>query len=319
MYGGSPFPEAVQIANYIRTHSGEDCRIAILGSEPEIPFYAHRRSVTSHIYMYGLMEAQPYALTMQNEFIRDVEMSQPDYVVFVKYQTSWLQIMSISSLKILDWWAAYQPQRYKKIVGVADITAPDHTEYRWGDDAGTYQVRSSSAVLIYKRTDPADDPMARLNHADALQAQKRLDDAAQEFRQVFANVLDPDNCDAHNNLGTIFNRQGLKQEALKEFRLSLAIKPDQAMAHSLIGRTLIETHQFPDAVEEFTQAMRYDPTNANAHNDLGVALFQLGDYEKAAEQFSEAVRIDPASSLARKNLDLAQARLKNKKVDSGRK
>ena len=54
MYLESPFPEAIQIANYIRTHTGKDSRIAILGSEPEIPFYADRRSATGYIYMYGL-------------------------------------------------------------------------------------------------------------------------------------------------------------------------------------------------------------------------------------------------------------------------
>ena len=85
----------------------------------------------------------------------------------------------------------------------------------------------------------------------------KLDEAAQEYRQVLA--IEPDNYDAHNSLGIIYDRQGLKQEALKEFRLSLAINPDQAMAHSKIGRILMEMHQFPEAAEELTQALRFDP------------------------------------------------------------
>ena len=56
MYGANPFPEALQIGEYIRTNGAKDSTIAILGSEPEIPFYAHRHSATGHIYMYGLME-----------------------------------------------------------------------------------------------------------------------------------------------------------------------------------------------------------------------------------------------------------------------
>ncbi|MGA3263821.1 MAG: glycosyltransferase family 39 protein [Terracidiphilus sp.] len=152
IYGGNPFPEAVQIGDYIRTHAAKDSLIAVLGSEPEIPFYAHRRSVTGHIYMYGLMEDQPYALTMQKELIRDVEASQPDYVVFAACPTSWLRRRNSPS-EIFDWWAAYQPQRYKQVIGVADIISDSHTEYRWGD-AGTYQLQSSSAVVVFKRTDP---------------------------------------------------------------------------------------------------------------------------------------------------------------------
>jgi tetratricopeptide (TPR) repeat protein len=318
MYGGSPFPEAIEIANYIQTHTSKDSRIAILGSEPEILFYANRHSATGHIYMYGLMEAQPYALTMQDEFIRDVEASRPDYIVFTTYQTSWLQSFSISSLKILQWWATYQPQRYKQLVGVADIISADHTEYRWGD-IGTYHIQAASSVLVYKRSDQPDSTTARLNQTDVLPAQKKLDDAAQENLQMMTIVLEPDNYIAFNNLGDVLDKESLKQGAVDAFRRSLAIKPDQAIVHSKIGRVLTETHQFPKAIGEFTQAVRLDPANANAHNDLGVALFQFGDYEKAAGEFSDAVRIDPVFALARKNLGLAQAQLKNKKVDSGRK
>jgi len=317
MYLQSPFPEAIRIGDYIRTHSAKDSRIAVLGSEPEIPFYANRLSASGYNYMYGLMEDQPYAITMQNEFIRDIENAQPEYVVFVKYQTSWTQISEISSFTILHWWAAYQPQRYKQIVAVADIISPDHTEYRWGD-AGTYKVQSSSAVLVYKRTDAADFTTARLNHADALQAQEKLDEAAQENLQVLAITLDPDNYYAHNNLGILLYTQGLTEEALKEFRRSLAIKPNQALVHYDIGKIFMETNRLIEAVDELTQAVRLKPTDAHAHNDLGVALFQLEDYEDAAEQFSDAVRINPADADARRNLDLAQARMKNKKADQGR-
>ena len=101
---------------------------------------------------------------------------------------------------------------------------------------------------------------ARLYLADALQAQKKLDEAAQEYRQVLA--IEPDNYVAHNKFRHDFDRQGLTQEALKEFRLSLAIQPDQAMAHSKIGRILMETHQLPEAAEELTQALRFDPADA---------------------------------------------------------
>jgi hypothetical protein len=119
MYSGNPFPEAIQISDYIRAHSANDARIAVLGSEPEIPFYAKRHSVTGHIYMYGLMEPQPYALTMQDEVIRDLETSHPDYVVFVTTPLSWLR-RSDSPSRIFDWWTAYQPQHYE-VVGTGDI------------------------------------------------------------------------------------------------------------------------------------------------------------------------------------------------------
>ena len=161
-----------------------------------------------------------------------------------------------------------------------------------------------------------DSITARLFLADALQAQGKFDESVHENRQVL--YLEPDNYEAHNNLGIVFGRQGLTEEALKEFRLSLAIKPDQAMTHYRISRILMQSHRLPEAVEELTQTLRLDPASADAHNDLGASLVQLGDYKKAVEQFSEAVRINPAYAGARRNLELAQAQMKNEKVENGK-
>jgi tetratricopeptide (TPR) repeat protein len=314
MYLESPFPEAVKIADYIRAHTGENARIAVLGSEPEIPFYANRLSATGYIYMYGLMEPQPYAATMQKELISNLESLDPDYIIFVTYPTSWIQVPKISTFTILHWWAYYQPKRYKQLVGVADIISDDHTEYRWSD-AATYQVQSSSAVLIYKRTDATDDPLAGLNQADAKKAQDDLDEKAQENLQTMAIALDPDNYFAYNNLGILMYTRGLPEEAIKEFRISLTIQPVQSIVHYDIGKILSENRLFREAAQEFAQALQFAPGDVHAHNDLGVALFQLGDYENAAEQFGDAVRIDPAYVEAKRNLSLAQARMKYKKAE----
>ena len=73
MYFPNPFPESIAIAEYIRNHSAPDSTIAVLGSEPQIYFYAHRRSATSYLYTYSLMENHKYALTMQQEMIQEIE------------------------------------------------------------------------------------------------------------------------------------------------------------------------------------------------------------------------------------------------------
>src|SRR3989442_1371481 len=91
LYGRNPFPEAMRVAEYISDHSTKDSRVVVLGSEPEIYFYAARRSATGYIYAYPLMELQPFALEMQKEFIRDSEAARPEYVVFVGVSDSWLR------------------------------------------------------------------------------------------------------------------------------------------------------------------------------------------------------------------------------------
>jgi len=68
-YGGNPFPEAIEFCRYIREHSEAGTQVAVLGSEPEIYFYAARHSATGYIYTYGLMEEQRYASRMQQEMM----------------------------------------------------------------------------------------------------------------------------------------------------------------------------------------------------------------------------------------------------------
>lgn len=149
MYGTNPFPEAVQIADYIRTHSTKNARIAVLGSEPEIPFYADRRSATGYIYTYGLMEPQPFAMKMQTEMIQELAASRPEFVVFVGIHTSWLRRPD-SPPVLFDWWRIYGPQHYR-LAGIIDIVAADRTVYRW-EDVEAYKPQSENLIAVYKRT-----------------------------------------------------------------------------------------------------------------------------------------------------------------------
>jgi hypothetical protein len=67
LYPKAIFPEAVTIADYIRTNSPSSATVAILGSEPEIYFYANRHSATGYIYNVALLERQQFAKDMQEE------------------------------------------------------------------------------------------------------------------------------------------------------------------------------------------------------------------------------------------------------------
>jgi hypothetical protein len=106
IYGPNPFPEAVRVAEYLQEHTNRTDTIAILGSEPEIYFYAHRHSATGYIYTYGLMEPQRYAVQMQLEMMREIEAGRPKYLVFVAVTTSWLR-RSNSEAEIFDWFDRY--------------------------------------------------------------------------------------------------------------------------------------------------------------------------------------------------------------------
>ncbi len=147
-YGSNPFPEALDIAAYLKRHTANDARIVVLGSEPEIYFYADRRSATGYIYTYGLMEPSPYAAQMQNCMIAEIEAAQPQYVVFVNVPTSFGRLPS-SKRYIFQWMDSYLPAHYD-LVGVEEVFG----QYRDVDSSGSdnQQPRSNLFIKIFRRS-----------------------------------------------------------------------------------------------------------------------------------------------------------------------
>jgi 4-amino-4-deoxy-L-arabinose transferase-like glycosyltransferase len=147
VYGINPFPEALNIADFLRSHSTSENRIAILGSEPEILFYSRRQSATGYIYTYGLMEEQPFASHMQHEMAAEISSAGPAFIVFVAVPTSWLP-QPHSDPYIFSWSKQYVHDHYE-LVGIADIQT--RTQYRWGQEARNYQRHSPWAVEVYQK------------------------------------------------------------------------------------------------------------------------------------------------------------------------
>ncbi len=153
VYGINPFPESMEIARFLREHTAPEQRLAILGSEPQIYFYADRRSVTPFLYTYPLLEAQPYARAMQQEFAQRIQVADPDYLVLVRVDVSWLATPD-GDLWIFDWIAEYQ--RGFDLVGLVDIYPDRLGEFRWLDRPTPIRPRTDCwvAILRNKRLAP---------------------------------------------------------------------------------------------------------------------------------------------------------------------
>ncbi len=156
IYGGNPWIETQEIAKYLKAHSKPTDTIAVLGSEPQLPFFADRRSATGYIYTYPLMERQKLAGKMQKEMIAEIEKSKPKYIVFVSISTSWLWRQG-SDMTILNWaLGEYIPKNYTQMgyvmtyyggLGPSSFT----TEYIWGDKARAYPIKPDNGIYIFER------------------------------------------------------------------------------------------------------------------------------------------------------------------------
>ena len=149
VYGGNPFPESVKIGEYLKNNTRPGDRIAVIGSEPQICFYAHRRPASEHIYMYGLMEPEPLALHMQEEMIAQVEKSEPPFLVLVTVSTSWLRRPD-SKKKLFTWMDGYINHYYRPVM-VADIYS-DSTLWLVDKEAESFTPgHGASQLVVFKR------------------------------------------------------------------------------------------------------------------------------------------------------------------------
>ena len=148
IYGECPFPESPRIGEFIRNHSQPADKIAVLGSEPEIYFYAGRHSATGYLYTYSLMEPQKYAHRMQLEMIHEIEAARPKFFVSVVINDSWWPRPDSERL-IFNWADQYLAENYSA-VGLVNIVDSDRTDYYF-DRVPTSLTSLKDYVLIYER------------------------------------------------------------------------------------------------------------------------------------------------------------------------
>jgi hypothetical protein len=149
LYGQNPFLEAPEIAKYIAAHTEPGDRIAVLGSEPQIYFYANRRSATGYVYTYPLMEPQPYAPRMTAELRDEVTAAKPKYIVLSGIYSSW-GIRAGSNTSIMTWAGDYATKCYD-LAGIAEVDQAKGATIRWDSETIGYKPTNEAQVMIYRR------------------------------------------------------------------------------------------------------------------------------------------------------------------------
>jgi len=150
VYGSDTLLEGQSAGKLIRAHSSPSDKVAIQGSEPEIYFIARRHSATGYIYVYPLMETQPFARQMQDEMIREIETNAPAFIVYAHNFASWMKNPD-SDPHIFNWWDDYQTNY--TLVGIVDSAAP--AREIWGESAvAAYgnQVRGFGFAIYQRKT-----------------------------------------------------------------------------------------------------------------------------------------------------------------------
>jgi len=149
IYGSNPFAESIKVAKFLEKNTTKDDKIAVLGSEPQICFYANRYSASGYIYTYNLVEIHSYAHEMQKEMIKEIETTRPKYIVIVTVATSWLTRPDSERL-IFNWADAYLAKNYKN-VGILDIYPNKISQFVTGEKLVGYAPQSQEGIIVFER------------------------------------------------------------------------------------------------------------------------------------------------------------------------
>ena len=138
------------------------------------------------------------------------------------------------------------------------------------------------------------------NLAVALQAEGRIDEAADHYRRAIS--LQPDYAPAYNNLATALHAQGRLDEAIATYQRALALRPEYPEAHYNLANALNDARRPREAAEHFRIALQTIRGSADVHNNLGIALMAQGKTADAIDEFRTAVQLEPGSAKSVRNL-----------------
>jgi tetratricopeptide (TPR) repeat protein len=164
-------------------------------------------------------------------------------------------------------------------------------------------------------------------------------DAETFYRTLLAG--NPASWMAHDNLGVVLVRKGLRDEAVSHYREAIRLNPSYPEAFNNYGNVLAQERRWPEAAEAYAGALRARPSfaeadynwgnalsdagrygeaelhfrkalalrrdYADAHYGLATALANEGRLAEAAPEFQETLRLRPGSAEAHANLGLALA------------
>ena len=113
---------------------------------------------------------------------------------------------------------------------------------------------------------------------------------------------EPDNADAHLNLGVVLAALGRDAEAEASYRGGLALKPASVDGHNNLGVLFEHMGRYAEAEASYRRASELAPEAAHPLNNLAVLLKESGRLDEAIAVARRAIALDPGLPAAQSNL-----------------
>ncbi|MDV2480295.1 MAG: tetratricopeptide repeat protein, partial [bacterium] len=134
--------------------------------------------------------------------------------------------------------------------------------------------------------------------------QEKNEQAVEFLRRALPNLRPYWSAWAQFNLGLIYQRQKLREQAKAAYLEAIRLRPNFPLALNNLGLLLDSEGNYTDAGNAFHQAIASDPTYASPHYNLGLLYQRQNLREQAKAAYREAIRLEPNSPKALNNLGL---------------
>lgn len=149
VYGNNPFPEAMQVGNFINKNALPEDNIVLIGAEPQVYFYTKKKSPSRHAYFAPIVKNVPQHKVWQREFTTAVEKAAPRYFIYFDHPIS-LLVQPNTDRYVFEWANKYISENYK-LVGFIDMIDGQRTKYLWGSQINNYKPVPGNNIFIYER------------------------------------------------------------------------------------------------------------------------------------------------------------------------
>ena len=173
--------------------------------------------------------------------------------------------------------------------------------------AQTQRAAEAERLLARVALARPSDPAAQVNHANALWALGRAQEALERYDRALA--LGPQLAEVHHLRALALLALAREHEALASLERALALRPQFPAAWCDRGRVLRLLKRLGPALASYERAIALQPMLAEALNGRGNVLQQLGRHGEALDSYERALAINPENADAYNNRGSALQRL----------
>lgn len=131
-----------------------------------------------------------------------------------------------------------------------------------------------------------EEAITLFNKAVNCSEQNRIDEAKALYKKAIQ--LDPNFCDAMDNLGLLLRSEGKLDEATRWYKKSINIFPDNIVAYGNLAFVYRTKGDLSKAIETYQTVIEIDGKDPEGYYGLGIIYFDQQKYQEAIDQFLKA-------------------------------